>query len=128
MVSQTIRGRDGADPIPASLRTETEQPARKGQMRFIDHLAVQTYRPGIRMFGKGLDDPARPAKFLFSDGEGLVDDGDLCRMDRHLGGETGTRGSTLGGEPRLVLEIGVDRVDRDSAGGPRAQQAERPSE
>ena len=46
-------------------------------------------------------------------------------MDRHLGGKAGApRGSALGGEPGLVLEIGVDRVDRDDAGGGGAGEAQ----
>ena len=91
-------------------------------MRFVDHLAIEGYGPGFRAFRKCANHPACPGELFLADGKGLVDDGDLCRMDRHLGGETGTpRGGTLRGEPGLILEIGVDRVDRDSAGSGRAQ-------
>jgi hypothetical protein len=47
-------------------------------------------------------------------------------MDGHLGGEARTsRGGAFGGEPLVVPEVGVDRVDRRGIGRRGGQQTER---
>ena len=111
-------------PADLSPRTQAEEPACQCQVRFVDHPAVDGDRPCVRVSGKRLDDRARPGEFFIADRKSLVDDRDLRRMDRHLCGKAGSpRGSALGGEPGLILEIGTDRIDRDDLGGCRSQQA-----
>ena len=110
-----------------SGRSKPEESACQGQMRLVDHPAVERDRSGVRVFGENCDNFPRPGEFRLCGGKRAVDRRDLGRMDRHLGGKArALRGGAFGGEPCLVLEVGVDRVDRQDIGGRRAQQAERP--
>lgn len=103
-----------------------EQSARQCEMGLVDHPAVERDRAGAGVLGKDGNNLARPGKFFFAGGKGVVDYRNLRRMDRHLGGEARSpRRRGLGSEPRRVVEVRVDRVDRHDAGSRCPQQAER---
>ena len=107
-------------PLRLRAGARPRQPARQGQVRPVDHLAVEGDRAGIGVFGERRDDLARPGEFFVARREAAVDDRDLRRVDRHLGGEAGAPGGgAFGGKPGLVAEIGVDRVDRHRPRPPR---------
>src|SRR5205823_681262 len=50
---------------------EVEEPAGEGEMRLIDHLAVERQGAGIRVAGEGRDDPLRPFPFHGADRKGF---------------------------------------------------------
>src|ERR1700747_401698 len=84
---------------------ETEETARRGQVRPVDHFAVEGERPGIGVFGERRHDLARPDELLLGRRKGSVDDRNLRRMDRHLGSKARTPGGgTLGSQPLPVPE------------------------
>ena len=57
-------------PAANSRRIEPEKAASQGQVRLVDHFAVERDCPGIGICGKRGDDLACPGEFLLADGKG----------------------------------------------------------
>src|SRR4029453_2487421 len=96
-------------------------------VRDVIHPALDGHDPAIPGSGKGVDDGPRLRNGGGARGEGPVDDVDLVRVDRELGGEAvAHRRRAFGTEAIAVTEVELDRVDRLDAGGPGSKKAERP--